>query len=181
MELVSQAQLSASELAQAQRIKMQAEFAEFGATLATTNHVFAADLVYVVAQPHSVFKSDELTALDKATAALGYAPSSSAVLSISTLAAESQEWCTQAASAESSDVPHTLALAIQYVIEALDPQVVIVLEATRAEAQFDVEFGWLDHMRVQWVSIPDFFAALGNDEDKRMAWVYMLQVKKKPE
>lgn len=181
MELVSQAQLSASELAQAQRIKMQAEFAEVGATLATTNHVFAADLVYIVAQSHDAFKSEELTALDKATAALGFAPSSSAILSIATLGAESQEWRASAVPAKGGEPSRTLALAMQYIVEALDPQAVIVLEATKAKDQFSVDFEWLDHMRVQWASIPDFFKALENDEDKRRAWVYMLQVKKKPE
>ena len=152
MDVVPRTQITTSEINQAVRKRAEAELALVGGNLVPTQGAFIADIVYVSTRTHASLSNQESDALAKATAALGYNPMLSVMLSLVELADPVAQFDTY--------------------IRVLGPGVVVFLEQ---EASALVAAVTLD--RESYI-VGNFFGSLVSQDLKREAWSQMLQAKK---
>lgn len=164
--MVHGSEQSARELASALRTTVATEFNEVGVTLRATNHIYQCDLLYICAREHGRIGDEVKEALDKATIALGYSITSSAILSLA-IVADDLSSPTQDTSIGPQIVPA--------LVESLDPMAVIILDERVCGALYSDALVALADTYRPVVRIPNFFEALSVPEEKRQAWVYMQQ------
>lgn len=165
--MVHGSEQSARELASALRTTVAAEFGELGVTLRATNHIYQCDLLYICAREHGRMGDEVKGALDKATIALGYSITSSAILSLAIVAEDLSSSQTESVSIGSQIVPA--------LVNSLDPMAVIILDERVCGALYPDALVALADTYRSVVRIPNFFEALSVPEEKRQAWVYMQQ------
>jgi len=150
---------SLSEVTAAVRARAERILAGVGLSLSDTGHRWAADVLYVSSAERSVLDDPEREALDKATAALGYNPVETTIVTIPELLAAAGEG-------------NLVTEAIAAVVDALNPIAVIYLDARAHE--------YAPAIDRRTAAVDDFFASLGSQPLKRLAWQQMQSARLEP-
>ena len=150
---------SLAEVTAAVRARAEDILRGVGVSLDVVGHRWAADLVCVSSRERSSLTEPEREALDKATAALGYNPVETAIVTIPELLATAGEG-------------NLATEAISAIVDALNPIAVIYLD-TRAHEYAPA----LDR---RTAAVDDFFGSLGSQPLKRLAWQQMQSAKLEP-
>lgn len=129
--------------------------------------IYISVICFICAREHGRIGDEVRGALDKATIALGYSITSSAILSLAIVADD-----LSSPQAEGSSIGPQIVPAL---VNSLDPMAVIILDERVCGALYPDALVALADTYRSVVRIPNFFEALSVPEEKRQAWVYMQQ------